>query len=160
MLKKLREKLIGQPKEKWLLALALVGTVIMSLWIIQGGQPEASNESNELGLTIPKGFLIVPLELANARAIDGMISHNGIVDVFLSKQNKPMVENLRIVKLESGEGALFGALVPEKNAGLYQEYFSRPHLRAAVRTLNSGPTKFNGLFESQTTLTQIEIREN
>ena len=161
MFKKLYEKLIGQSKEKWIMAVSLILTVIISLWILQGGNPSYNDaEPTELGVTIPRGFLIVPLELANAASINTMISRNGVIDVFAPKQNRPVVENLRVIKLNAGEGPLFGALVPDKNAGLYQDYFSRPHLRAAVRTLDTGPTKFHGFNGSKDQLTLVEVKED
>ena len=64
---------------------AILGVVILgvmvSLWL---ATPGASNPDQpfDLSLVIPKGFLVIPIELANAKSLAALVNQNGVVDVF------------------------------------------------------------------------------
>jgi hypothetical protein len=136
-----------------ILGIIIVG-VIISLWLASNSQSNP-DQPMDFGLVIPKGFLIIPLELANAKALSSLVNQNAIVDVFMQGQNQALVENLRIIKLNAGEGPLFGGLVPENMAGQIQDLFSRPRLTAALRTATAGPTRFHLYQKSKTLLVEV-----
>lgn len=133
-------------KENMKFILPFVAAVFLTLWIFFDNKPKDAQPQDvvtEIGVVIPKGFLVVPLQLNNATTLDSLVQRNAIVDLFQPGQRVAVVENLRILKLSAGEGPAFGALVPDKMAGAVQDLFSRPNLRAAIRTMNSGPTQFH-----------------
>jgi hypothetical protein len=164
MLKKLQLKLRGQYQEdKILTLLALALIVVSCIWALCSPGKHANENTeglSELGTTIPKGFSIVPIELANAQGLSGLITKNAVVDVFLAKQNIPLLENLRILKLSAGEGPLFGALVPEKTLGQAQELLSHQGLRGVLKPSNSGPTRFHLQSKVTHPFQEISIQED
>ena len=160
MYQRLFNQIKSLPRERVMIASLVVLTVILALWIGgRDGPKESTTEFSELSLTIPKGFLVVPLELANSGALASLVARNAVFDVFQPGEKKAIVENLRVLKLSAGEGPLFGALVPDTMAGALQEIFGRPKLRGAVRTLNSGPTSFHLNSSSKPLLTEISVGE-
>ena len=160
MFNRLRELIKNQQKEKFLVPVVVTVAILLAMWVAEKDSPkESDSEISELSTTIPKGMLVVPLELANGSALSALISRNAIVDIFQAGEHRPLVENLRIIKLNAGDGPLFGALVPEKLAGGLQDAFSHPKLKAAIRTLNSGPTSYHLKDSSRSLLTEIAVGE-
>jgi hypothetical protein len=145
-------------KEHGLLAGAIILTVSMSMWINQR-TPQNDGGPVELGTVIPKGFLMIPLELANRNSLAGLITHNAVIDVFQPGQTVALAENLRVLKLQQEEGVLFGALVPAEMAGPLQEVFGRPKLKGAMRTMDAGPTKFHIPKSNHSLVTEISVEE-
>jgi hypothetical protein len=157
---KLRLQLREYPREKIIFASVVVLTILLALWIAEREPVKDGDANAEMSLNIPKGMLVVPLELANGNALSALVSHAAIVDVFQSGEKRALVENLRIIKLNAGEGPLFGALVPEKVAGGLQEIFSHPKLKAAIRTLNSGATLFHLNSPGKPLLSEVPVGED
>lgn len=128
-------------KEKIFVFLALVLTVLTALFLSSPKKTE--RDVPELGQIIPKGFLVVPLELANAESLSHMIQQNGIINVYSQGLKNPLVENLKILKLNNGIGPLFGALVPQKMATRLQEELSKEGLRGALCPLSENSLKIH-----------------
>jgi hypothetical protein len=149
-------------KETLLGPVVLVVLVLTALWIFKVDEkPIASHEGGEeFGITIPRGFLLLPLELANADSISGMIRSRGVVDVFLGRRSQALAVNLRVIKLQSGEGPVFGALIPEVHAPVLQDLFSKPGLRAAVKPIDAGKTSFGILGRGPARLVEIAVEED
>ncbi|MDZ4676103.1 MAG: hypothetical protein SGI74_01230 [Oligoflexia bacterium] len=156
------QKLINDKftKEHYILLGTLILTVLMSLWIGQKPVAQAEQETTEVSVLIPKGFLMIPLQLANGDSIASLIHRNAVIDVFKAGQKIALAQNLRVLKLPQEDGALFGALVPSDIAGTLQEIFSSPKLRGAIRTLNSGVTKFSIPKPRSSLLTEIHVDED
>ena len=147
-------------KENIFILGAILLTIILSLWIFSTSSSPGlaqGTEEADIGLVIPSGQLIVPLELANASALNALVSRNAVIDVFKPGESGPMVEGLRIIKLNAGEGPLFGALVPERLAGSLQNIFSNPKLRGAIRATKSGPTEFHTSHSTKSNLIEVPI---
>jgi hypothetical protein len=163
MIDRLRKKLNSfQAKDRMLLPIAILALVLMALWIFQADRrPDESEtaQQEEFGVTIPRGFLLLPLELANAASVSSMIHRRGVVDVFLGRQSSAIAANLRVIKLQAENGALFGALVPETRAAVLQDLFSRRGLRAAVKTTQAGPTTFRVKSPGRSLLTEIPVQD-
>ena len=141
-------------KERTLIAVALLLTSLTFLWIFEkpAEVKEGPGEPSELGVSVPKGYLVVPLELANSKYISMMVSRMGVVDVF-TPTSRLLAKNLRILKLSNEEASAFGALVPENRATELQGLFSNKNLKAALRTLTNEPTQF---FSHDPTKAKIE----
>ena len=134
-------------RDKILMGLGVIALTVASLWLSQGPGREEDHGpgSDEIGTVIPMGQLVIPLELANAQTLASLVHQHAVIDVYLPKTTKPVIENLKIIKLAHEGGPLFGALVPQKDAGRLQDLFSKPTLRAAVRPDNSGSTVIHAL---------------
>ena len=116
-------------KNEKLLFIILISLIsLVTIWILQ--KPEKSVDSNEnqdLGISIPQGQLIIPIELANGKAISSLITQYGVGDLFIEPQHKILAKNLKILKLNA-EDQSFGALVPEKKS----EFLRRNRRAAAI----------------------------
>lgn len=159
MFRRLLERLKQYPREKWLMPAVVTLSVVTALWVAGRDNGHPGGDGTELSTSIPKGFLVVPLELMNASSLSSLVSKNAVLDIFDPSTDKAVVENLRVIKLSAGDGPLFGALVPDAMAGRLQEVFSRPKLRGAVRTLNAGPTSFHLNTSSKPLLTEVSVGE-
>jgi len=144
-------------KERIAICGVVILVIIVTLWIAQWSPTE--DPSTELGLSIPVGQLVVPLELANSAALNGLVNRTAVVDLFTPGDKNPFVESLRILKLSNGDGTLFGALVPEKLAGQLQDAFSKSKLRAAIRATQAAPTQFHVHVKNKSTLLEVPIGE-
>ncbi len=75
---------------------------------------------------IPLGFVLVPIQLANAESLDSMISTTGVVDLFVPDMKKPgrskkVAEHIKILRAPLNPNQ-FAVLVPEKNSGQLVHY--------------------------------------
>ena len=75
---------------------------------------------------IPLGFVLVPIQLANADSLDSMISTTGVVDLFVPDLKKPghskkVAEHIKILRAPLNPNQ-FAVLVPEKNSGQLVHY--------------------------------------
>jgi len=143
----MREKLLGKLKslsrEQLIILVATLFAVIATLWALSSGTSSTrpTKEEGEVGLVVPKDFVVMPLELKNGQALSTLISTTAVVDLYQAGEKHAFIENLKIFKLDAGEGPLFGALVPEAMSGQVSEIFSRPSLMAALRKASSSPTR-------------------
>jgi hypothetical protein len=146
-------------RERAIIGASVLCAIILALWIAHSEPIEGKTEAEELGVVIPKGQLIVPLEMANSAALNGLITRTAVIDLFKAGEPIALVEGLRVLKLSAGEGPLFGALIPEKMAGQLQDIFANPKLRGAIKTNLSGPTQFHLHFSQKTTVVEIPTGE-
>jgi hypothetical protein len=157
----LKIKLLKYQKDKLLLYSSVALTVIFCIWAFNSTPPtkDLTSEATEMGTAIPKGFSIIPLELANAPGLSALITKNGIIDVYRSKSPRPLIENLRVIKLSAGEGPLFGALIPEDLLGRVQDSLTHRGLRGVLKSVGSGMTKLHFAEGKKRGLESINIGE-
>lgn len=121
----------------------LCATLITIFFSQKSSTQKTVEESDLFGAVIPKGMLIVPIQLENSAGLEKLIQRQGVIDVFAPGKELPIAENLRIIKLDPGEGPVFGALVPQESGRLFQEVFSLPTLKGAMKNTNSPATRFH-----------------
>jgi hypothetical protein len=121
----------AENKNKILMFSSLILTVLSFLWIFQKEPHTPEKETDELGTVIPVGYLIVPVELQNAKSLSMMVERQGVIDLFLRGQI--LARNLKIIKLSKDENTVFGALVPDKLASQLQFIFASKNLNGALR---------------------------
>lgn len=118
-LKKIKEQLKNDPWLKWLLPLffsILVGFFLSS-------EPKTAEKKDEaaadMTTLIPKGFVLVPIELKNKDHILSVIGAFAVVDLYEGKEsNKKGHRIARRLKLLRAplNPEVFGVLVPEEQA--------------------------------------------
>lgn len=66
---------------------------------------------------IPRGFVLIPIEVANYEALDSVLGKFGVVDLFLSGSTaqRLVARNVRILRAPKNPSH-FAVLVPEKQA--------------------------------------------
>lgn len=85
---------------------------------------------------IPRGFVLVPIEIENYEAVDSILGRFAIVDLFKSSDakvlNEPVATNVRLLRAPLNPSH-FAVLVPEKEAprlvhqgGVYTVVVKRP----------------------------------
>lgn len=155
MLGKLRDQLkvitnrlkILKAEEIFTLAGILLA-IVVSIWVMEKPKPDASNlnppkEEGEIGLVVPAGFVVLPLELQNAQALASLVTGHGLVDLYEPGRRRVFLEALKIFRLEAGEGPLFGALVPSDISEEVARYFAKPVLVGAIRAATKKPTRLH-----------------
>jgi len=165
-MKKLWQLYVKAPWERKILlgafALALLPILAGLLW--QAGSSESAEASNkaaaQVDTYIPKGFVLVPIDVQNFEALDSILGHFGIVDLFQGGQpNGPkqhlVARNVRILRAPHNP-AHFAILVQEsqvadilKNSSLFTVIVKRPSASGTefVKSDVTGPIKRSIVYE-------------
>lgn len=143
--------LIRINKEKALLAGAITLSSIIFLWLTQKPAVNPKAEPTEFGVSIPAGFMVIPLDLANGSTLSMMIIQSAVIDVFNGANL--VAQNLKVLKLNNEDNPAFGALVPDSEASLLQIIFAKKNLRGALKKFSNEPARF---FHSKSTGTSIQ----
>ncbi len=136
----LRRLLNDTPKEYLILGGSIFLTVLCVLFLGMSKSPAPDETPFEIGVKIPKGFTLIPIQLRNASSLSTLISEQGIIDVFEGSQTHAVVENLRILKVHNEVGPVFGALAPDRDAGYLQNKFAQNNLRGTLKPLSTSTT--------------------
>lgn len=115
-------------------ALALV-TVLGSMVLSPSTQIPETHARAEVDTLIPRGFVLVPIEIQNYEALDSIIGRFGVVDLFQSgagETRELVAKNVRILRAPQNP-TQFAVLVREaevsqilKNGGVYTVIVKRP----------------------------------
>lgn len=74
---------------------------------------------------IPKGYVLVPIELTNIQAIAGIIDGYGVIDVFIGKtettQSKKVLNKVKILRAPLDPNS-YSVLLPDALAKTFMEY--------------------------------------
>lgn len=140
--------------------LVVLGVILLSL--ISKYLPLALKEQAKppsLDSLVPKGSVLVPIEISNGKDIINIIGGYGVVDLYAysSQTNLPekqAASSLKILPPDTEEGR-FLALVPEKEAGLLFEY-SDPFY-AVIQNPNKKNSK---IYKKKKRKSLIVIEEN
>ena len=120
-----REKL--KSNQKLFIAILVFGLIAFIWERNKVTTPLAANETRKsVDTFIPLGFVLVPIQLSNAEALDSMISATGVVDLFIPDMKKPghnkkIAEHIKILRAPLNPNQ-FAVLVPEKNSGQLVHY--------------------------------------
>ncbi len=75
---------------------------------------------------IPKGFVLLPIELNNSSSLEGLLSEKGVVDLYTSdpfqKSARRVAVAVKIIRSPQNS-AYFAVLVPEQEASLLIQRF-------------------------------------
>ncbi len=94
----------------------------------QNNSLDHSNESIETTDTfIPKGYVLVPIELTNSTGINSLMGPFTLVDIYASSENgerkgKLLAQNLRMIKAPNDDGQ-FAVLVNENEQTLIEKLY-------------------------------------
>ena len=98
-------------------ALALLPFLFAAVWSCSTPVLEAKPESAQVDTYIPKGFVLVPIEVQNYEALDSILGQFGVVDLFQSAESPKarqqlVARNVRILRAPQNP-AHFAILVQE-----------------------------------------------
>lgn len=110
-------------KLNWEHRLLVFFTFLAFLPAILAFWPEASKNNERSAPTdvtthIPRGFVLIPIEIQNYQALDSILGRFGVVDLFTSqgeRSGKPLARNVRLLRAPHNPSQ-FAALVPESQA--------------------------------------------
>lgn len=113
------------PLVVWVVVTAL-GAILLSLEPSQGQSNEPLSlkpQASSLDTFIPRGYVLIPIELENYNSVDSILGSYGVVDLYLSRQNyhakaKPLARRIKILRAPQNPSQ-FAVLVPEGKAGLF-----------------------------------------
>ncbi len=87
-----------------------------SLW---PSTPDVGPSSVSVDTHIPKGFVLIPIEVQNYEALDSILGRFGIVDLFRTDEKgvsrQPVAVNVRLLRAPQNPSR-FAVLVPESEA--------------------------------------------
>ncbi len=113
--------------------------LFLSLWPESSPPAEAASA---LDTHIPKGFVLIPIEVENYEALDSILGRFGVVDLFRSsggkKEKAPVARNVRLLRAPHNP-AHFAALVPETRSA---EILSHSGSYVVVVKRGGGGTEF------------------
>ncbi len=121
---------------------------------------KAKNQSSEkiyADTLIPKGFVLIPLELANADSVSALMDQYGVVDLYSGSVN-----TVGSTKLASKVKILRAPLNPNQYAVLVEESLSK-HIMSLSgpfwAVVQNRDTKHSASTEAKTTPVQIEYHK-
>lgn len=92
-----------------------------SLW----PDPPPATRAEALDTHIPKGYVLVPIEVQNFEALDSILGRYAFVDLFRSDGNKrtqgPIAQNVRLLRAPRNPSH-FAVLLPEKDSAEILSY--------------------------------------
>ena len=106
--------------------------VLFSLFftILQKRNTDPPQSIQNLDTYIPKGFVLVPVELSNGSQLEGLLKHKGVVDLYVGDHSqqraKPAAKSVKIIRSPQNP-EYFAVLIPENQASLLIERFQAFH---------------------------------
>ena len=121
----LKEKIL--PKQKMIFMILLLGAVAF-VWehSHDSNPPPSSENAKSVDTFIPAGFVLVPIQLSNAEALDSIIGSKGVVDLFIPDPRKPgrskkVAEHIKILRAPLNPNQ-FAVLVDERSSAQLVHY--------------------------------------
>jgi hypothetical protein len=134
-------------KSRWGLPLLIIGlclglTALNEQWTKANDSSLAGPTKPEnlqgIDTFIPSGFVLLPIEIQNLNALDGVIGSFGVVDLYVPGETKPLAHNIKILR-SSKNSDQFSVLVPETQSAQLVKASQHP-LFAIVQNPKSGAT--------------------
>lgn len=130
--------------QAWLAALAWEKKILLYAGVISlipllgltlsSAPPPPKTTMSEVDTLIPKGFVLIPIEVQNYEALDSILGRFGVVDLFqsVSESQRLVARNIRILRAPQNP-THFAVLVAEekvdeilKGGGLFTVVVKRP----------------------------------
>lgn len=114
-------------KNKWLLV-AFFGFGLLAILTSSRNsapQPQEVPRVESVDTMIPKGFILVPLELENIEQIGSLIGNSGVVDLYTggaqTKSRKLVASRVKVIQAPLNP-QVYAALIPESEGSVIQNY--------------------------------------
>ena len=92
--------------------------------------PTKPQPARNIDSYIPEGFVLVPVELSNSPALDGILTHKGVVDLYTgdptSERAEKVAQAVKIIRSPLNPSH-FAILSPEESAGFLIQRFQAFH---------------------------------
>ena len=109
----------------WLI-LIMISLVITVLQKTKQTKPTLRGEIKNIDTYIPKGFVLLPVELSNGPSLEGLLSERGVVDLYtadpVQKSAYRVATAVKIIRSPQNS-AYFAILVPEQEASFLIQRF-------------------------------------
>ena len=107
--------------------------IFLSLFFTFMQQRDDKKEKKEIqnvDTYIPKGFVLVPIELSNSPSLDGLLEYKGIVNLYtgdpVKQKAEKVAESVKIIRSPRNP-SYFAILVPEEKASFVIQRFQAFH---------------------------------
>lgn len=134
--------------KKWGLLFLLSGIValLFELKNSKAMEPQATDSQSAVSpdTYLPEGFVLIPLQIANFEALDGLLGSNGVVDLFTVNEStngasRRVASHIKIIRAPQNPGQ-FAAVAAEEQADLIVK--AGGPFFAVVQNPNQTGTKF------------------
>jgi hypothetical protein len=110
------------PLAAWIVVAAL-GALALCLPSKPEAEVSGPTAPSRLDTFIPRGFVLIPIELENYESVDSILGSYGVVDLYLSgdesiRPKRPLVRRIKILRAPQNPSQ-FAVLVPEKEAPVF-----------------------------------------
>ncbi len=123
-------------KNKWLLIAFFIFGFFAVLVQFRKAPPESLNPSHvdSVDTMIPKGYILVPLDLENIEQISSLIGNSGVVDLYTggkeTKTRRMVASRIKVIQAPFNP-QVYAALIPENEGSAIQNYLGA--FRAVVQ---------------------------
>ena len=118
-MKKLRDRYNSWSWETRLLIVFALISLIPAFATLWPSAPVAGGPVDSVDTHIPKGFVLIPIEVQNYEALDSILGRFGLVDLFIAGEKglsqQPVAVNVRLLRAPQNPSR-FAVLVPEAEA--------------------------------------------
>ena len=104
-------------------------TISLTITILQKAKkkdPASSERLQNIDTYIPKGFVLLPIELSNSPSLEGLLPEKGVVDLYtgdpILKSAQKVAVGVKIIRSPKNP-SYFAVLVPEQDASLLIQRF-------------------------------------
>ena len=115
-------------KNKWLLIAFIGFGILAALMSLRNSTPPPTSlgpAPDSVDTMIPKGYVLVPLELENIEQIGSLIGNSGVVDLYTSslesKKRKLIASRVKVIQAPFNP-QVYAALIPESEGAIIQNY--------------------------------------
>lgn len=119
----MKELLVNFKHKPWLIPICGLLLSFVFAWLATSS-PTTTVPQDPLGLDtyIPRGYVLVPIEVQNYESLDSVIGQYGVVDLYRShdliqKKGRPLAKAVKLLRAPKNPSQ-FGVLVPEEDAPL------------------------------------------
>jgi hypothetical protein len=157
MYQKLWKNLRRLDQEKLVIVAAVLVAVLLCLWTLKP-DPKANHKNSDdavVGLSIPEGFTVLPLQVSNGESLKSLIDETAVVDLYKKNERMAFLKNLKVFRLHGSELQVFGALVPDEIVGELAQLFETPTLVAVIKPPTEKTTQLRSVKALARSLLQI-----
>ncbi len=121
---------LKENKKAWHIWLVLILISLIFTFLQHTNKTKEIIKPRNLDTYIPEGFVLVPVELSNGPALDGLLKHKGVVDLYTGDPSRQEVEKaagaVKIIRSPRNP-SYFAVLVPESKAPFLIQRFQAFH---------------------------------
>ena len=96
-------------------------------WLVETGvsQKVQDSEPEAIDTFIPRGFVLVPIEIQNLASLDSIVGQFGVIDLYPEGETTPVGHNLKLIR-SPRDPSQFAVMVSEQDSREIVKHGQKP----------------------------------